>query len=214
MREKLLGWKAFLFLVLLMGFLAGLPSQPAGAEPLASPPPLQAGLGASPWSLVFFAGALSENKAGEDILPPQKFDNDFMVGAGVNYRFWKWRDMLSAEAEGVLAQHFGNQEFGELGAVVMLRWLLFPWNDCLRTSFALGEGVSYAFEIPDIERRDPGHGPNNNLLNLMIFELSAAPASAEHLALVARLHHRSPAFSLFGENRESNFFTLGLRYNF
>lgn len=168
----------------------------------------------SPWSLAVFGGVLSENKVGAELLPPQKFRNDWMAGVGLNYRFWRWGKYLDLEVEPMFAQHFGDQAFGELAAAVMARWRLFPWNGCLATTFALGEGLSYAFQILAIELRADGAGPVNNLNNLIVFEFSLAPASARHLALIFRLHHRSVALSLFGENRESNFFCMGLRWRF
>ena len=57
-------------------------------------------------------------------------------------------------------------------------------------------------------------GPINHLNNLLIFEATFALASHPRAALVFRLHHRSVTFNLFGENDESDFFCLGLRYNF
>jgi hypothetical protein len=168
----------------------------------------------SAWSLVLFAGALSENKLGFSLLPPDRFRNDFLSGLGLNWQFYRHGDTWDLELEPMFVQHFGSADFGELAAVVMARWRKFPWNECLPTTVAVGEGLSYVDQIPEIETRGPGVGPINHLNNLLIFEATFALASQPRTAVVLRLHHRSVAFNLFGENNESNFFCLGLRYNF
>lgn len=179
--------------------------QPAPANPAQKP---------SPWSLLFFAGVLSENKLGFDLMPPQRFRNDFMAGLALNWEFFRFRNYLDLELEPMFMQHFGNATYGELAGVVMVRWRKFPWNQCLLTTFAFGEGLSYVAQIPAIETRQPGVGPINHLNNLLILEATFAVAKYPHTAVVFRLHHRSVGLNLFGENNESNFFGLGLRYNF
>lgn len=168
----------------------------------------------SPWSLMVFSGVLSENKLGFSLLPPDKFRSDFIAGLALNWQFYRPSQNWNLELEPMVVQHFGSADYGELAAAVLVRWRKFPWNECLLTTVAVGEGLSYVAQIPEIETRGPGVGPINHLNNLLVFEATFALASRPQTALVFRLHHRSVAFNFYGENNESNFFCLGLRYNF
>lgn len=101
----------------------------------------------------------------------------------------------------------------EVDPSIQWRWANFPWNHYLTTSFALGEGISYASSVPSVEKRN-----NNNtkrLLNLMLVEATFAVPSYPRLELVARVHHRSGAFGLYhAGNSGSNDVALGIRYLF
>lgn len=102
----------------------------------------------------------------------------------------------------------------EVDPYLIFRWANLPWNHYVNTSFALAEGVSYASSIPAIEKK--GHTEDTKrLLNYLMFEATFAPPSYPQLQLVARVHHRSGAFGLYGAgNVGSNDIGLGIRYLF
>lgn len=101
----------------------------------------------------------------------------------------------------------------EFAPYIAFRWANFPWNHYVNTSFALGEGVSYASSIPTLERRDNEN--TKRLLNYMLVEATFAPPSYPRLQLVTRLHHRSGAYGLYhAGNTGSNDVGLGLRFLF
>jgi hypothetical protein len=76
------------------------------------------------------------------------------------------------------------------------------------------EGFSLTSETPqrELQRHNSGSQP---LLNYLAFELSFTIPQYPKASLVYRLHHRSGVFGTFGGVRgASDFYMLGLRYNF
>jgi hypothetical protein len=93
------------------------------------------------------------------------------------------------------------------------RWANFPWNNYLTTSFAIGEGISYATSIPSLERKSSED--TKRLLNYLLLEATFALPTYPRLQLVARIHHRSGMFGVYhAGNTGSNDIGLGLRYLF
>jgi hypothetical protein len=122
---------------------------------------------------------------------------------------------IRLEVEGQLGKHFGEQDHFELNGAVFARWLTFPWDERLDTSVALGEGLSYASDIPELEERTHPERGTARLLNYLAFELEVSPPAAPRWGFVARLHHRSGVFGLFdGVRGASDFFGIGLRRRF
>lgn len=93
------------------------------------------------------------------------------------------------------------------------RWSEFPWNTYLMTSFAIGEGISYATSIPSLEGKSSDN--TKRMLNYMLLEATFSLPSKPRWQLVLRLHHRSGAYGLYhAGNTGSNNVGLGLRYLF
>lgn len=93
------------------------------------------------------------------------------------------------------------------------RWTNFPWNRFVTTSFAIGEGISYATSIPSLEKKSSPD--TKRLLNYLLLEATFALPEHPCLQLVLRIHHRSGAFGLYhAGNTGSNNIGLGLRYLF
>lgn len=93
------------------------------------------------------------------------------------------------------------------------RWANLPWNKYVNTSFAIGEGVSYASSIPSLEGKSSED--TKRLLNYLLLEATFAPPSDPRWQLVLRIHHRSGAFGLYhAGNTGSNDIGLGIRYLF
>lgn len=101
----------------------------------------------------------------------------------------------------------------EFDPYIGFRWANLPWNNYVNTSFAIGEGVSYASSVPAVEWR-----ANTNVrrfLNYVMLEATFALPSHPNLQMVARVHHRSGAFGLYqAGNSGSNVLGLGIRYLF
>jgi hypothetical protein len=116
------------------------------------------------------------------------------------------------EAEGQVVRYFGDQDHWELNAVpVIARWQRFPWSRRLAMSAAFGIGVSYATELPQIEVQLEGE--TSRFLVYWVMELTAGPRDGRWAASL-RLHHRSVAYGLLGEEGGMNAVGLGLRYSF
>lgn len=101
----------------------------------------------------------------------------------------------------------------EFDPYIAFRWANMPWNHYVNTSFAIGEGISYASSVPSIERRYSDN--TKRLLNYLMLEATFAPPDYPRLQLIARIHHRSGAYGLYhAGNSGSNDLGLGLRYLF
>ena len=89
--------------------------------------------------------------------------------------------------------------------------LTFPWNDYVYTTFAVGEGVSYATAVPKLEKelQDTTH----QLQNYLMFELTLSPPQHREWAFVTRIHHRSALFGVYGDGG-SNVLAVGVKYRF
>jgi hypothetical protein len=123
-------------------------------------------------------------------------------------------DRVDLELEGQIVKHIVGQHHWEFNALVVARWLRFPWNDAVKTSFAVGEGLSLASETPLFEEKYHGE-ETNTFLNYLMFEFDFALPKNPRWSLVTRLHHRSGVYGLFnGVDGASNALGLGIRYRF
>jgi hypothetical protein len=101
----------------------------------------------------------------------------------------------------------------EFDPYLSFRWANWPWNHYVTTSLALGEGISYATEVPNVEIRNNTN--TRRLLNFLMFEATFAVPSYPQLQFVGRIHHRSGAFGLYrAGNTGSNDVGIGVRYLF
>ena len=169
-----------------------------------------------PWSLTLYGGTLVNADLGEIVteFPPESEDAPLFVLA-VAREFATSGPHLRWEVEGQIAKHFGKQNHWEFNPLLVLRWITFPWDRWADTSVAVGLGVSYATEAPELEAlRHPDTGAERFLAYLMT-ELSVGIPGAPQWSVVARVHHRSGAWGLFsGVNGASNALALGIKYRF
>lgn len=101
----------------------------------------------------------------------------------------------------------------EFDPYLAFRWANLPWNHYVNTSFAIGEGVSYATSVPSLERKYSDD--NKRFLNYLMLEATFALPDHPQWQLVARIHHRSGAYGLYhAGNTGSNDVGLGIRYLF
>jgi hypothetical protein len=100
----------------------------------------------------------------------------------------------------------------ELDLYFSLRWRRLPWNHLVATSFAIGEGLSIAGAVPEVEVLTTEEGRTNHLLNYLMLEATFAVPSLPQLQLVGRIHHRSGMFGVFNGARESGSNTVGLGF--
>jgi hypothetical protein len=120
---------------------------------------------------------------------------------------------LSWEVEGQFVQHYGLQDHNELNGLVIARWNRFPLDRFINTSFAVGEGLSYATRVPEVEI---ARGQDSaRLLNYLLFEFTFGLPAYPQWQLVSLMHHRSGAFGLFsGVSGGSNYFGFGVKHLF
>lgn len=128
----------------------------------------------------------------------------------------KIRDVFSGaltfEWESLYAQHWGTSEFHELGGAIYARWNRFPWNNYIKTTFAVGMGPSITSEAAPYE---PNNGTRSRVLMQLNFEINLYSPADPRWALLFRIQHRSGVFNLINSVRGgSNFLTIGIRRQF
>lgn len=167
----------------------------------------------SPWHLAVYGGKAGEERM-LDILTRFNtgFRDSWLVAVAPAYTYRqteRWR----FEVEGQVVRHFGDQNHWEFNAAWLARWMHFPWDHHVDTRAALGLGLSWATEIPEIEPRAKlEDGESQRFLGYVAVEIELAPPAGGDWSGFVRLHHRSDAFGLFHDQRGgSNFITLGLR---
>ena len=163
-----------------------------------------------------YAARISSEPGWEDVfINPVGADyiDSYLAAAGVCRTYARYLDGgLHLEAGGQAAYYFGDQHYWELDAVpVQLRWRRFPWNNRVATSAAFGIGLSYTTELPEIEVQLEGE--SSRLLIYWVAEVTAG-LPGRSWALSLRLHHRSVAYGLMGDEGGMNALGLGLRWRF
>jgi hypothetical protein len=168
----------------------------------------------SKWYVFLYGGQLTDGNLGETFAADINFVDSYLMAMGTARELARYKDWISVEAEGQFVQHFGIQDHQEVNLALVLRWLAFPWDCYLDTSFAWGDGISYATDIPEVET-DRHHNESAHFMDYMMFELTFSLPQLPRWSLLARIHHRSGCFGLFeGVNGGgSNALCLGLKYN-
>ena len=167
----------------------------------------------SRWAVTAFTGRMTENVwFGIPTLPEiVAFSDVRLFGLAASCRLARLANGMEFEVEGHVAKYKGAQDNWEVNLPLVARWNRFPWSGRLRTSAAFGLGLSWAASTPDYEITK-GNG-SEQLLAYWMVDLDAGPKGSPW-SVVARLHHRSVAFGVFGESGGANTMVLGLRYRF
>jgi hypothetical protein len=167
-------------------------------------------------AVTVYGARVSSEGGWEDILfnpLGTKFVDAYLVAGAVSREYARFRPGdLVLEAEGQVVYNFGDQDHWEFNLVpVIVRWQRFPWDRRVATSAAFGLGLSYATEVPEVEVELEGE--SQQLLIYWVAELTAGPVNAPW-AVSLRLHHRSVAWGLMGDEGGINAVGLGLRHRF
>ena len=168
------------------------------------------------WAATLYGARISSAVGWEDMLlnpVGAKYVDAFLVAAALSRQYASYRDgALALEAEGQVAYNFGDQDHWEINLVpVVVRWRQFPWSHRMNSSAAFGLGLSYAMEMPEVEVEIEGE--SHQLLIYWVAELTAGPLQSPW-AVTLRLHHRSVAWGLMGDEGGMNALGLGVRYGF
>jgi hypothetical protein len=164
-----------------------------------------------PWSLTLLGGQYSGSQLLE--IPARlALKDSWTIGLSVSKQFAEFTRFMRWEGEFQVVKHIGEQDHWELTGSINLRWVVFPWNRYVETTAAFGGGVSWASEVPALEKADSSNDTTNQWLNYLLLELTAGIPDS-HWSLVTRIHHRSGVFGLFGHSG-SNVLEAGIRYRF
>ena len=173
----------------------------------------QKGLAESDWSATLYGAVLLEGNLSDGSLLNSGFEDSYLTALAVAKRMASWEDKIDLELEGQIVKHFRGQEHWEFNALGIGRWLPFPWDDHLNTSFAFGAGLSVATETPKVEEERRGDGQTQEVLTYLLLELEMGLPAYPNWSCVTRIHHRSGAFGLFnGVTGASNALGFGIKY--
>jgi hypothetical protein len=161
------------------------------------------------WGVTLFGGALTKGSTKAVTHFSAEYEDSQIGVAALSYKFGEITRHLWFEVEGQVGKHFGIQDHWELNALIMARWVTFPWNRYLVTSVAVGDGISYATEVPKLEDKPDA----SQWLNYLLFEFTFALPSHPEWALVTRLHHRSGFYRALAPN-SINAVGFGIKYRF
>jgi hypothetical protein len=166
------------------------------------------------WAATLYTVRLTDETLPRIVTADIKFEDASYVGLGLTRRIYTYRHYLDLELEGQVKKFFGDQDNWEFDLLGYIRWLPFPWDRYLDTSFAAGAGLSYATSVPEIEVKN--QGKSARLLAALSFEFTFALPRIPQWRLVAGiLHHRSGAAGAFnGVRGGSNGLGIGIRYWF
>ncbi len=168
------------------------------------------------WAATFYAARVATQPGWEYVIIHAigtEFADAYLVDAALSRKYAERKGgALTFAAEGQVAYYFGDQTYWEFNAVpVVARWNKFPWSQRVATSAAFGLGLSYATELPQVEVSLESE--SHQWLVYWMMELTAGPAEAPW-SVSLRLHHRSVAYGLMGDQGGLNAVGLGLRYRF
>ena len=170
----------------------------------------------NPWTATLYGARVSSEPGWEDILlnpVGAKYVDSFLVTGALSRPYARFRNgALAFEGESQVAYNFGEQDHWEFNVVpIVVRWQRFPWSYQVASSAAFGLGLSYATELPEVEVALEGE--SQQLLIYWVAELTAGPVLAPW-AITLRLHHRSVAWGVMGDEGGINAVGLGIRYRF
>lgn len=166
------------------------------------------------WSLLFYGGMATRGPLHELIrFGPPELVSDSIIVAAANRKTGEWGKTVDLELEFQIGKHVESGGPFQLNSVFIIRWKRTPWERLFQSSFAFGNGLSFASQPPEIERTDGRKG--SKLLYYISLEfLFPLPVEANNLNAFIRVHHRSGVFGLLDDSRAgSDFLTLGMRYD-
>lgn len=167
------------------------------------------------WFASIYAGQYSNTALNEIIRLNTDFEHSHVYVLSLGKELGIYKDVIGYELEGQVAWHSGMQHHEEVNCAFTLRWLPFPWDDYLDTSFAFGNGLSYATDEPELEIREGDENKSNQVLYYILVELAFALPRQPQWNLFVRIHHRSSVFGVIDNiTTGSNFVGPGLRYKF
>ena len=166
------------------------------------------------WAVTLYGARLNNYTLDKTLIFRARYTDSYVGVLALSWRAFSFRRYLDIELEGQVGKHFGGgQDNWEVNALPVVRWRYFPWNDYLRTSVALGTGVSWALGTPVLEGSGVPHP--SRVLGYVMFEVAASLPKWPNWAVVARLHHRSAMGGLIGNNQcASNAIGFGIKYVF
>jgi hypothetical protein len=140
-----------------------------------------------------------------------------IIGGAFERRLATVFNIIDIEGELGTAKRFGDQTEGEFWGAIYVRYIAFPWNNFIYTTFAVSTGLNYATGISDFEKAHSELNPpaGTHVQHYFSPELTFALPEHKERQLVIRLHHRSGAYGVIsGAMSAATYITVGFRYWF
>ena len=192
------------------------PAKKVKAAQITKPVPKQTSV-QKDWMITGYGVKLSPDTLGETITFNAKYEDSYVAVLALAKRIYSFKKApIDIELEGQVGKHFGEQNHFEFNIVPVFRWKTFPWDKYVDTSCAVGAGLSYALETPEIEEASVGKDhPSPKLLGYLMLEFAFSLPDRPQWSFVTRVHHRSGANGLFdGRLDASNGIGCGIKYLF
>ncbi|MCK5614995.1 hypothetical protein KAR91_74725 [Candidatus Pacearchaeota archaeon] len=166
--------------------------------------------------LSLYGGRVSHTPFNAIVRGILNFKDYYLVAGALGKELAVYKDKVGIEMEGQIVKHIEGKEHWEFNSVLTLRWLPFPWDKKVDTSFAWGNGFSYATDKPEFEVEDSSHNnETSQVLYYFMAEMDFALPDVSKWHVFSRIHHRSSVFGLIdGIMAGSNYVTFGVRYHF
>ncbi len=167
------------------------------------------------WFVSLYAGQFSNTVLIENLRFKYDFEDSNVYVLSAGKALGTYKDWLGFELEGQVGTHQGKQSHQEVNCALTLRWLPFPWDDYIDTSFAFGNGLSYATEDPAIEIELDENNEASQWLYYILLEWAFSLHGRPNWNFFLRIHHRSGVYGrMAGDDAVTNFVGVGLRYRF
>ena len=167
------------------------------------------------WFASYYIGQYSDTAFNEIIRFNTELESSYVHVLSVGKELGVYKDKIQYELEAQVSKHTGDQDHEEINGAFTLRWLPFWWDDYLDTSFAFGNGISYATEDPPLEIRDSDDDETSKWLYYFLVETAFTVPKSTNWDMFIRIHHRSSVFGAINNVMAgSNYVGLGFRYRF
>jgi hypothetical protein len=166
--------------------------------------------------LSLYGGQVSDTQFNAIVRGILDYQDYYLVACALGKELAVYKDKVGIEMEGQIVKHINGKEHWEFNPVLTLRWLPFPWDDKVETSFAWGNGLSFASQTPEFEVEDSSHNDETSqVLYYLMVEIDFAVPNVSKWRVFSRIHHRSSVFGIIdGVMAGSNYVTFGVRYHF
>ncbi len=135
-----------------------------------------------------------------------------LVGVSFGREFGSLGNALRFEWELGGSFHFGDETFATAHAYLIARWIWFPWNNWLMTTFAMGTGPSLASKKSKYEAEK---GEASYYKNGMMMEFTFNLPEEPDWLLQLRIQHRSSIFGVLPKaGTPSDYLTIGFKHRF
>ncbi|MDF3075185.1 MAG: hypothetical protein K0S54_2852 [Alphaproteobacteria bacterium] len=160
-----------------------------------------------------WAGAMADAELSDIVFGGDgSLGNVGLAGVSISREFGSLGNAIRFEWEVGATLFFGAETFASAQAYLITRWIWFPWNKWLMTTFAVGTGPSIATKKSKYEKED---GEASYYKNGFMVELTFNLPEHPNWVLQYRNQHRSSIFGVLpNAGSPSDSHNIGIKYRF